>query len=100
MSTPYIWTAWGSDDEPPSRTLRRPYFELGRDEIHDDEGTSVEWQLTYGAWIRLFRSAGFTVEDLIELRPEEGATTTYEGYATLPWARDFPGEHIWKVRKA
>ena len=99
IATPYIWTAWGDDDAPPGRTLRRPYFEMGRAEIHDDDGASVEWQLTYGGWIRLFRSSGFVVEDLIELRPEEGATTTYEGYAPFSWARDFPGEHIWQVRK-
>jgi hypothetical protein len=47
----------------------------------------------------LFVRAGFIVEDLIELRPEPDAETTYEDYAPLEWARDFPGEHIWKVRK-
>ncbi|MDP9330290.1 MAG: class I SAM-dependent methyltransferase [Actinomycetota bacterium] len=101
MATPYIWTAWGDDDEPASRTLRRPYFSMGREELPDPEnGPSVEWQLTYGEWIRLFRSSGFVVEDLIELRAPEGATTTYSTYAPLDWARDFPGEHIWKVRKS
>jgi SAM-dependent methyltransferase len=100
MATPYIWTAWGDNDEPASRTLRRAYFSMGREEVPDPEtGPSVEWQLTYGEWIRLFRSSGFVVEDLIELRPSEGATTTYSTYAPLDWARDFPGEHIWKVRK-
>ena len=99
MATPFIWVAWGEDDEPASRTLRRPYFSMGRVELREPEGASVEWQLTYGAWIRLFRSCGLVVDDLIELRPAEDAVTTYEGYATLEWARDFPGEHIWKVRK-
>jgi SAM-dependent methyltransferase len=98
IATPFLTTAWGEDDAPPSRMLRRPYFELGRAEIHDEDGTSVEWQLTYGGWIRLFRQSGFVVEDLIELRPDEGATTTYD-YAPYEWARDFPGEHIWKVRR-
>ena len=54
----------------------------------------------YGDWIRLFRANGFVVEDLIELRPPEDADTTYVDYAPLEWARAFPGEHIWKVRKA
>jgi hypothetical protein len=71
---------------------------MGRSEVHDDDGVSVEWQLTYGDWIRLFRSSGFVIEDLIELRPGERASTTYTTYAPLDWARDFPGEHIWKVR--
>lgn len=100
MSTPFIWTAWGDIDAPLARELRAPYFELGRSVIDDPKGATVEWQLPYGAWIRLFRLAGLIVEDLIELRPPEDATTTYEGYADLEWARDFPGEHIWKVRKA
>lgn len=96
----FIWTAWGDIDAPLARELRAPYFELGRSVIDDPKGATVEWQLPYGAWIRLFRLAGLIVEDLIELRPPEDATTTYEGYADLEWARDFPGEHIWKVRKA
>jgi ubiquinone/menaquinone biosynthesis C-methylase UbiE len=99
MATPFIWVAWGEDDEPPSRRLRRPYFGMGRVEVDDPDWKTVEWQLTYGEWIRLFRTNGFTVEDLIELRPAPDATTTYD-FAPLEWARDYPGEHIWKVRKA
>ena len=53
-----------------------------------------------GAWIRIFRQNGLSIEDLIELRPPPDASTTYGGYASVEWARDFPGEHIWKVRKA
>jgi hypothetical protein len=45
-------------------------------------------------------AGGLVVEDLIELRPAEDVTTTYQSYSTLEWARDFPAEHIWKVRKA
>jgi hypothetical protein len=66
---------------------------LGRAE---SEGM-VEFQLGYGAWIRLLRSHGFVVEDLIELRPQPNATTTYD-LAPLEWARRWPAEHIWKAR--
>jgi SAM-dependent methyltransferase len=100
MATPFIWTAWGPDEAPPSRTLRTPYFGMGRTVVGEGADRTVEWQLTYGAWIRLFRHAGLVVEDLIELRPEPDATTTYDGYAPLEWAREFPGEHIWKLSKA
>jgi SAM-dependent methyltransferase len=99
-ATPIVWMAWPDDDHPADRALHRPYFGMGRTEVKDEAGTAIEWQLTYGDWIRLFRSCGFVVEDLIELRPPRDATTTYEGYAKVEWARDFPGEHIWKVRKA
>jgi hypothetical protein len=86
-------------DGPPGRELLRPYFEMGRMVWDEDDG-SVDYQLTYGAWIRLFRSCELTVEDLIELRPGPGSDSTFSGYADVAWARDFPGEHIWKVRKA
>jgi SAM-dependent methyltransferase len=100
MATPVIWMAWGDgpDDAPPTNVLRMPYFGMGRVEGQDPAWHTVEWQLTYGEWIRLFRRSGFAIEDLIELRPAEGAQTTYD-YAPLDWARDYPGEHIWKVRR-
>ena len=99
MATPIVSMAWGADDEPVTNQMRTPYFQMGRQEIRDPEWRTVEWQLTYGGWIRLFRSCGLTIEDLIELRPPDGARTTYD-YVPLEWARDFPGEHIWRVRKA
>lgn len=99
IATPWVAVSWPDGDEsPPDRTLHRPYFELGRAEF-DDELPSVEWYTGYGEWIRLFRDAGLVIEDLIELRPPPDATSTYTTYTTLDWARDFPAEHIWKVRK-
>lgn len=98
IATPLIWITWGEDDAPPTRELRRPYFDVGRIVDTDESGDSVQWMLTYGGWIRLFRACGLVIEDLIELRPGPQATTTYD-YAPLEWARDFPGEHIWRLRK-
>jgi SAM-dependent methyltransferase len=97
-TTPWIWVAWGDGDEdlPPTREMRRDYFGLRRADY--DDGTA-EFQITYGDWIRLFRANSLQVEDLIELRPPADADTTYVDYAPLPWARAFPSEHIWKVRK-
>jgi hypothetical protein len=46
----------------------------------------------------LLRRSGFEVEDLIDVRPPEGSTTSYE-YVTLEWARQWPGEEIWKARR-
>jgi hypothetical protein len=59
----------------------------------------VDFQLPYGEWIRLFRRSGFEVLDLIELRPPPSARTTYPWYAPLAWARRFPAENIWVVRR-
>jgi SAM-dependent methyltransferase len=99
IATPFVSACWPDEDAPAGWELKRSYFEGGRHEVPDGDLISVEWRLGYGEWIRLFVRAGFIVEDLIELRPEPDAETTYEDYAPLEWARDFPGEHIWKVRK-
>jgi SAM-dependent methyltransferase len=71
------------------------YFGVKR---YVDEGM-VEFMFGYGDWIRLFRANGFVVEDLLELQAPEGATTTHDGYAPAGWARLWPSEQIWKVRK-
>ena len=97
-TTPIIWMAWGDvEDEPPGRELRHDYFGMRSAVLSD--GTT-EFQMPYGEWIRLFRANGLEVEDLIELRAPEGSPrTTFTDYATPEWARAFPAEHIWKVRK-
>src|SRR4029079_1741444 len=46
------------------------------------------------------RANGFAIEALIELRPPEGGTTTYGGYVTYEWARQWAAEHLWVARKA
>ena len=53
--------------------LLRPYFGMYRFEWPDSDG--VEFHLGHGDWIRLLRANGFEIEELIELRPPEGATT-------------------------
>ncbi len=74
--------------------LHLDYFGMRR--LDESEG-GVNFNLPYGEWIRLLRRHGLVVEDLVELRPPEGATTTY-GY-DLGWARRWPLENVWKARK-
>jgi SAM-dependent methyltransferase len=85
------------DGKRVTRKLRRDYFGMRRFDWQG-EGT-IDFQLEQGAWIRVFRAHGFVVEDLIELRAPEGATTTYREYVDPDWARRWPAEQIWKVRK-
>lgn len=85
------------DGEHPSRRLERRYFGMHR--FDWDGVTTVEYQLTYGDWIRLFRRHGLAVEDLLELRAPKGATTTYDYYVPYKWARRWPAEQIWRLRK-
>ncbi|MEO7118852.1 MAG: class I SAM-dependent methyltransferase [Candidatus Limnocylindrales bacterium] len=84
-------------DEAATDRLLRPYFGMHRFEWPDDDD-SVEFHLPHGEWIRLFRANGLEVEDLVELRPLEDATTNYP-FVTLEWARRWPSEEVWKVRK-
>jgi SAM-dependent methyltransferase len=96
MSTPIVDLVWPLDADDPTQCFVRDYFDLR----HGDDGRTTEFQLPYGAWIRLLREHGFVVEDLIELRPPEGATSSYRSAAATQWARRWPIEHIWKARRS
>jgi SAM-dependent methyltransferase len=84
------------DDLPATERLQRPFFGMHRFEWPGDE--SVEFHLGHGDLIRLLRRCGFEIEDLIELRPEPGATSSHP-LATIEWARQWPSEEVWKARK-
>ena len=87
---------WPAGEEHMSDRLVVDYFGLRRLE---DDG-EVTFQLPYGGWIRLFRDNGFVVEDLIEPRPPEGALSSYRAPEDVAWARRWPAESIWRLRKA
>jgi SAM-dependent methyltransferase len=76
--------------------LLRPAFGMSRVEWPDDPG--VEFHLSHGDWVRVLRRSGFEVEDLVEIRPPEAASTSYP-FVTLEWARRWPCEEVWKARK-
>ena len=76
--------------------LLRPAFGMYRVEWPGDPG--VEFHLPHGDWMRLLRGSGFEVEDLVEVRPAADATTRHP-FVTLEWARQWPCEEVWKVRK-
>ena len=76
--------------------MLRPAFGMHRIVWPTDPG--VEFHLTHGDWIKILRRSGFEIEDLVELRPDEDATTSYP-FVTLEWARKWPCEEVWKVRK-
>ncbi len=82
-------------DVPAGDRLLRPYFGMHRFEW---PGEGVEFHLGHGEMIRLLQQSGFQVDELIEVQPPEGSTTRYP-YFTLDWARKWPSEEVWKVRK-
>jgi hypothetical protein len=76
--------------------LLRDGFGMHRFEWPDPE--SVEFHISHGEMVRLLRGSGLQVEDLIEVRPGEDATSRYD-FVTLEWARRWPCEEVWKARR-
>jgi SAM-dependent methyltransferase len=85
-----------TEGEPATDRLLRPYFGMHRFEWPDDD--SVEFHLPHGELIALLRECGMEIEGLVEIQPPQDATTRYP-FVTLDWARRWPCEEVWKVRK-
>ena len=94
-ATPIQFLCLDTKTDEISERLINDYFGMHRLEWED----SVEFQLPYGDWLRLFRQNGLLVEDLIETRPAAGVTSTYRTEAENAWARRWPMECIWRLRK-
>ncbi len=95
-ATPLCWVAYDEGEDAFVERLEVGYFGMHR--WVTPEG-SVEFNLTIGDWIRLYRDNDFVIEDLIEIQPEEGAKSAYRTEAETAWARRWPMEQIWKVRR-
>lgn len=96
MHTPILDIAWAAGAEHPSAALVEEYWDLYAREEPDEP---VTFQLRYGEWIRLFVENGLAIESLIELRPPANASSSYRGDVDRDWARRWPMEHIWRVRR-
>jgi SAM-dependent methyltransferase len=83
------------EDAPVTERLERPLFGMHRFDWNDG---SAEFHLPHGAMVRLLRDSGFEIEALVEVAIPEGATTRYP-FVTAEWARRWPAEEVWKVRK-
>jgi SAM-dependent methyltransferase len=84
------------EGERAQERLVNDYF--GMHAVPLSDGT-IYFQLPYGEWTQLFRRCGLVLEELIEPRPDEDATSTYADADDLRWARRWPWECIWRVRK-
>ncbi len=84
------------EDEAATERLLRAQRRMHRFEWPDDHTT--EFHLGHGDWVRLFRANGLQVEDLIEVYAPEDTTDNYP-FVTADWARQWPCEEIWRLRK-
>jgi len=95
LATALLYLTYDWARERQDTRLHGDYFGMRR--FDSGEGT-VDFQVPYGEWLRLFRTHGLRVEDLIELRPSRDATTTYD-LVPRAWARHWPAEEIWSLRR-
>ena len=85
------------DDGPAEERLLRPQFGMRRFEW---PGGGVEYHLSHGDWLRLLRSNGFDVVDLVELQaPPDAHDHPVYDFVTAEWGRRWPAEEIWVARK-
>ena len=79
--------------------LHRSYFGIGRLDWRDfrDDPGGIEFNLPISGWFKLFREVGFEVVDYLELQAPENAAVRYG----VPdwWAKSWPSEHEWKLRR-
>ena len=95
VTSPLFQVCWDDALGAPGELLRRGYFEL---HALDEGGGAATFNLPYGEWVGRFRACGLAVEALVEPRPPPGATSTFWEKGT-DWARRWPAELIWKVRR-
>lgn len=94
-TSPVFSICWNDRHDRPADRLRRDYFGLHTEA--DGDGTA-SFVLPYGEWVRRFREHGLAIEALVEPRPPPGAVSSFWPEATA-WARRWPAELIWKVRR-
>jgi SAM-dependent methyltransferase len=90
VAHPLHAASWDDAADAPSRTLHHAYFDLGRTVDPADGG--VNYFAPISTYVTLLIANGFTIEKLLEPRPPAGAVTTYDRFAPLAWARDYPAE--------
>lgn len=97
---PLAIVATPSNGDVCEPVLHNGYFDLHRQDWRDveiDPG-GVEFNLSISAWMALFRDIGFDVIDYQELRAPETANGTPFSIPAQ-WARQWPGEQVWFLRK-
>ena len=84
------------ETEAADTRLLRDHFGMHRFDWVDEP--SIEFAIPHGEMIRLLRSQGFEIVDLVELQAPRGARSNVQ-WVTPEWAQRWPTEEVWKARK-
>jgi ubiquinone/menaquinone biosynthesis C-methylase UbiE len=96
-NSPLVILCAVEEPDGTSETLQRAQHGMHRLTWSDG---GVEFHLGHGDMFRSLRSAGFVVENLVELYAPDGSDThEYYDFVTADWARKWPVEEIWAARK-
>jgi SAM-dependent methyltransferase len=80
--------------------LVRPQLGMYRFDCWLADGGGIEFHLSHGDMLRLLRTNGFEIVDLIELfAPPEAVDHPYYDYVPAAWAKQWPAEEIWVANK-
>lgn len=85
---------------PCDFTLHRSYRDLGLLDwttVEIDPG-GIGFNLSIAGWMRQFAETGFAVEGYDELYAPDGVEET-RFYVPPDWARQYPSEQVWHLRK-
>jgi SAM-dependent methyltransferase len=81
--------------------LERPQKDLYRLEWEEDDEAGVEFHPGTGELFAILRANGFELLDFRELfAPEDAVDHEYYFHLPVDWAKRWPAEEIWRVRKA
>lgn len=88
------------DGRPTERVLHRPYRDMwGADWTKVEfEPSGVCFNLAFSAWMDLFTELGFQITGYHEIYAPDWAGDT-RGAVPAEWAKDYPVEQVWKLRK-
>ena len=86
---------------PVADRMARPQNGLGRIDWFEDGEHTTEFHIPAGDMLRLLRTCGFELLDIIEIfASEESVDHPFYSYVSADWARKWPAEEIWRARRA
>lgn len=96
---PFVIVCTPENGDPCEARLHRSYFEIKKIDwrfVEIDPG-GIEFNLPFADWLKLFRKIGFEVLNCMELQAPENAVEN--NFVPVEWARKWPSEQVWQLRK-